>query len=40
MSRTRLTRRESLALAGAVLRGAVSGTVRAVIAWLLDQLTW
>ncbi|MGX4690731.1 hypothetical protein [Streptomyces sp. JNUCC 63] len=40
MPRTRLTRRERLALARAVLRGAVSGTVRAVITWLLDQLTW
>ncbi|MFJ4513061.1 hypothetical protein [Streptomyces sp. NPDC088816] len=40
MSRTRLARRERLALAGAVLRGAVSGIVRAVITWLLEQLTW
>ncbi|MCX4761900.1 hypothetical protein OG562_13130 [Streptomyces sp. NBC_01275] len=36
MSRTRLTRRERLALACATLSGLVSGTVRAVIAQLLD----
>jgi hypothetical protein len=39
MFRTPLIRRERLALAGAALNGAVSGTVRAVIAWLLEQLT-
>ncbi|WP_268250774.1 hypothetical protein [Streptomyces djakartensis] len=39
MPRTRLTRRERLAVACAVLQGAVSGTVRTVIPWLLDQLT-
>ncbi|MGW0631778.1 hypothetical protein [Streptomyces sp. NPDC002758] len=39
MSRTRLTRRERLVLARAVLSGAISGTLRAVITWLLDQLT-
>ena len=33
MSRTRLN------LIRAALRGAVSGTVRAIITWLLDQLT-
>jgi hypothetical protein len=37
MSRTPLTRRERLTLAGAALSGAVSGTVRAVITWLLEQ---
>jgi hypothetical protein len=39
MSRTRLTRRERLALAGAALRGAVSGILRPVTTWLLDHLT-
>ncbi len=39
MSRTRLTRRERLALAGAALGGAIAGIFRAVVAWLLDQLT-
>lgn len=39
MSRTRLTRRERLTLAGAALRGAVSGILRAVITRLLDHLT-
>jgi hypothetical protein len=39
MSRTRLIRRERLALAGAALRGALSGTARAIITWLLDHLT-
>lgn len=39
MSRTRLTRRERLALAGAALAGAVSGILRAMIIWLLDHLT-
>lgn len=39
MSRTPLTRRERLILAGAALSGAVSGTTRAVIAWLLEQRT-
>ncbi|MEE1943288.1 hypothetical protein V1L54_28445 [Streptomyces sp. TRM 70361] len=39
MSRTPLTRRERLALAGAALSGAISGTIRAVITWLLERLT-
>lgn len=39
MSRTRLTRPERLALAGAALRGAVSGTLRSLTAWLLGHLT-
>lgn len=39
MSRTRLTRRERLTLTGAALRGAAAGTLRAVLAWLLDHLT-
>lgn len=39
MSRTRMTRRERLALAGAALTGAVSGTLRAIITWLLDHHT-
>jgi hypothetical protein len=39
MSRERLTRRERLTLAGAALRGAISGTVRAITTWLLDQFT-
>ncbi|WP_405734973.1 hypothetical protein OG607_41570 [Streptomyces sp. NBC_01537] len=39
MSSKRLTRRERLALARATLNGAVSGIVRAVTAWLLDQLS-
>ncbi|MFF3505637.1 hypothetical protein [Streptomyces sp. NPDC003247] len=39
MSRTRLTRRERLALAGAALSGAVSGILRSAITWLLDRLT-
>ncbi|RAS21313.1 hypothetical protein BCL80_1334 [Streptomyces avidinii] len=38
MSRTRLTRRERLALAGAALGGAVSGILRPVVTWLLDHL--
>ncbi|WP_427764154.1 hypothetical protein [Streptomyces sp. DSM 41931] len=38
MSRTRLTRRERLALAGAALAGAVSGTFRAITTWLLERL--
>lgn len=38
MSRARLTRRARLALAGAALRGAVSGILRAVVTWLLDHL--
>lgn len=38
MSRTRLTRRECLALVGAVLRGAVSGTLRSLTTWLLEHL--
>ncbi|WP_411153056.1 hypothetical protein [Streptomyces sp. A30] len=37
MSRTRLTRRERLALARTFLSGAVSGTVRAILAWLLEH---
>jgi len=39
MSRTRLSRSECLALAGAALRGAVSGILRPVVTWLLDHLT-
>ncbi|MGW2610152.1 hypothetical protein ACWC4A_38120 [Streptomyces mirabilis] len=39
MSRTRLTRRERLVLASATLGGVVSGTVRATVTWLLNQLT-
>ncbi|WP_327726376.1 hypothetical protein OG250_01570 [Streptomyces sp. NBC_00487] len=39
MSRTHLTRRERLLLAAAAVRGAVSGTVRAVVARLLEHLT-
>ncbi len=39
MSRTRLTRRERLALAGAALSGAASGILRALITRLLDHLT-
>ncbi|MGW1916725.1 hypothetical protein ACWCQS_39990 [Streptomyces sp. NPDC002076] len=39
MSRDRLTRRERRALAGAALRGAASGILRAVTTWLLDHLT-
>lgn len=39
MPRTRLTRSERIALAGAALRGAASGIVRAIIARLLDHLT-
>lgn len=38
MSRTRLTRRERLALAGAALAGAVSGAFRAGVTWILDHL--
>ncbi|WP_277879823.1 hypothetical protein [Streptomyces gobiensis] len=38
MSRKRLTRRERLTLARATLSGAVSGTVRAAVTWLLDHL--
>ncbi|MEV7077854.1 hypothetical protein AB0N88_04765 [Streptomyces sp. NPDC093516] len=38
MSRTRLTRRERLSLAGAALAGAVSGTLRAIITGLLEWL--
>ncbi len=39
MPRKRLTRRERLALAGAALRGAVSGILRPVVAWFLEDLT-
>lgn len=39
MFRTRFTRAERLTLAGAALRGAVSGILRPVVAWLLDHLT-
>ncbi len=39
MSKERLTRPERLALARAVLSGAVSGIVRAVTSWLLQQLS-
>lgn len=39
MPHARLTRRERLALARAALSGAVSGAVRAALAWLLGQLS-
>ncbi|MET7457452.1 hypothetical protein ABZT03_37450 [Streptomyces sp. NPDC005574] len=39
MSRTPLTRRERLALARAALSGAVSGVLRAITAWLLNDYT-
>ncbi|MFC5639394.1 hypothetical protein [Streptomyces bullii] len=39
MPRTPQTRHERLTLTGAALSGAVSGTVRAVITWLLEQLS-
>ncbi len=39
MSRPRLTRRERMALACAVVGGAVSGAFRAACTWLLDALT-
>ncbi|MGW6979159.1 hypothetical protein ACWGE1_06875 [Streptomyces sp. NPDC054932] len=38
MPRKQLTRRERLALTCATLGGLVSGTARAVAAWLLDRL--
>lgn len=38
MSRKPLTRPERLALARATFTGLLSGTARAVTAWLLDQL--
>lgn len=34
-----LTRHERVALAGAAVRGAVSGILRPVVTWLLDHLT-
>lgn len=37
--RTSLTRAERLALAGAALRGFLSGATRAALTWLLDHLT-
>lgn len=39
MPHKRFTRPERLALAGAALRGAVSGILRPVMSWLLDRLT-
>ena len=33
----RLTRTERLWLAGAVLRGALAGTARAITTWLIEQ---
>ncbi|MFD9441895.1 hypothetical protein ACFWBR_27595 [Streptomyces sp. NPDC060006] len=39
MSRTRLTRRERMALSAAALGGAVSGTLRALTAWLLNHIS-
>ncbi|GAA2768721.1 hypothetical protein GCM10010103_77640 [Streptomyces paradoxus] len=39
MSRTHSTRRERLLLTAAAVRGAVSGTVRAVLARFLEHLT-
>ncbi|MCX4826091.1 hypothetical protein OG883_41210 [Streptomyces sp. NBC_01142] len=38
MPRTRLTRRERLALAAAALGAVVSDAIRALIAWLLNQI--
>ncbi|MFI8794314.1 hypothetical protein [Streptomyces sp. NPDC055105] len=38
MSRTYLTRRQRLTLARAALGGLMSGTARAVVAWLLGHL--
>lgn len=38
MSRTLLTRRERLMLASAAFSAVVSGTVRAAVTWLLEQL--
>ena len=35
----RLTRRERLAIAGAVLRGIFAGATHALLSWLLDGLT-
>jgi hypothetical protein len=34
-----LTRGEKVLLAGAVVRGVVSGVTRVVLGWLLDHLT-
>ncbi|MET8481816.1 hypothetical protein ABZV68_32270 [Streptomyces clavifer] len=39
MPRTPMTRPERLALACAALTGTVSGAVRAITAWLLNQIT-
>ncbi len=36
--RVRLTRDERATLVAAAVRGAVSGAVRAVVAWIIDQL--
>ncbi|MFD9590661.1 hypothetical protein ACFWBM_38920 [Streptomyces sp. NPDC059980] len=38
MSRTRLTRRERMALVAAALGAVVSGAIRALTAWLLNQI--
>jgi hypothetical protein len=37
MSRKRLSRRERVALACAAVTGFVSGTVRAIVTWLLPS---
>lgn len=37
-SRTRLSHRERLILAGSAIRGVLSGATRAVATWLLDHL--
>lgn len=39
MSRKRLTRQERLATVRAILTGLISGTARAVVTCLLNQLT-
>ena len=38
-SKHRLTRRERLTLAGAALRGILTGAAHALLRWLLDNLT-
>jgi hypothetical protein len=37
MTRPSLTRTERLLLAAAALRGALSGSARAIITWLLEE---
>lgn len=39
MSRTRLTRRERMALAAAGLGAVVSGAIRALTTWMLNQIS-